>query len=119
MKDGTLPFATTMPFTRPQTSPTRAAGTIAATPSVGAVAAVRYLSVVEPMLAAEGANAVRAVVYALPTGGELHVPIEPRTDGCSVSLDPQYGCSGAMNEYLAKVHVTALADTQQLSLASG
>ena len=47
---------------------------------VGAIAAVRYLSIVEPMLAAEGANAVRAVVYALPTGGEIHVPIEPRTD---------------------------------------
>ena len=46
----------------------------------GAIAAVHYLSIVEPMLAAEGANAVRAVVYALPTGGELHVPIEPRTD---------------------------------------
>ena len=45
-----------------------------------AIVAVRELAVIEPMLAAEGANAARTVVYELPSGGELHVPIEPRTD---------------------------------------
>lgn len=48
--------------------------------ALGALVAVRELAVIEPMLAAEGANAARAVVYELPAGGELHVPIEPRTD---------------------------------------
>lgn len=47
---------------------------------LGALVALRELAVIEPMLAAEGVNAARAVVYELPVGGELHVPIEPRTD---------------------------------------
>lgn len=45
-----------------------------------AIGAVHYLSVVEPMLAAEGTNAARAIAYELPVGRELHVPIEPHTD---------------------------------------
>lgn len=45
-----------------------------------AFAAVKYLSVVEPMLAAEGANAQRAIVYEMPAGAEIRIPIEPRTD---------------------------------------
>lgn len=47
---------------------------------VAAFGAVKYLSVVEPMLAAEGANAARAVVYEMPAGAEIQIPIEPRTD---------------------------------------
>ena len=56
-----------------------AALTVAAL-SLLALGAVKYLSVVEPMLAAEGANAARAVVYEVPAGADIHVPIEPRTD---------------------------------------
>jgi hypothetical protein len=47
---------------------------------VVAYAAVKYLSVVEPMLAAEGANAARAIVYEMPPGAVIQIPIEPRTD---------------------------------------
>lgn len=47
---------------------------------VVAYGAVKYLSVVEPMLAAEGANAARVIVYEMPAGGEIQIPIEPRTD---------------------------------------
>jgi len=48
--------------------------------ALGALVAVRELAVIEPILAAEGIHAARAVVYELPVGAELHVPIEPRTD---------------------------------------
>lgn len=45
-----------------------------------ALVAVRELSSIEQLLAAEGTSSARAVVYELPAGTELHVPIEPRTD---------------------------------------
>ena len=48
--------------------------------ALGALLAVRELAVIEPMLAAEGAHAARAVVYELPVGAELHIPIEPSSD---------------------------------------
>jgi hypothetical protein len=48
--------------------------------ALASLVAVRELAVIEPMLAAEGAHAARALVYELPVGAELHVPIEPQTD---------------------------------------
>ena len=48
--------------------------------ALGALLAVRELAVIEPMLAAEGAHAARTVVYELPVGAELHIPIEPSSD---------------------------------------
>ncbi len=45
-----------------------------------ALAAVRELSSVEELLVAEGTSSARAVVYELPRGAEMRIPIEPRTD---------------------------------------
>ncbi|WP_394833959.1 hypothetical protein LVJ94_46385 [Pendulispora rubella] len=47
---------------------------------IAAFFAVREIAQMEPLLAAQGSNAVRAVLYELPNGGELRVPIEPGTD---------------------------------------
>jgi hypothetical protein len=55
-----------------------AAGVLAL--SVAALVGVRELARIEPMLAAEGQQARRAVLYELTVGSELRVPIEPRTD---------------------------------------
>jgi hypothetical protein len=46
----------------------------------GTVSIVKRFSAIDRVLAAEGANAVRGVVYELPRGGKLVVPIEPDTD---------------------------------------
>ena len=46
----------------------------------GVVRIVDRLSTIDRALAAEGANAARGLVYELPRGGKLVVPIEPGTD---------------------------------------
>ena len=78
--------------------------------ALGALVAVRELAVIEPMLAAEGANAARAVVYELPVGAELHVPIEPRTDVLRFVIHA-YGPSGmAFTPHAAKLTLTLRGD---------
>ena len=47
---------------------------------LASILAVGEIARMEPVLAAQGANAARAVLYELPVGGELRVPIEPDTD---------------------------------------
>lgn len=80
---------------------------------VAAFGAVKYLAVVEPMLAAEGANAARAIVYEMPTGAEIQIPIEPRTDLLRFVIHAYGKEDMALTPHVAKLELDLKGDRKQ------